>query len=302
MNKFEQLIEHIINDEQDKARALFHDIVVEKSRDIYEGLADQELLGQENDKVNKEPVEDLMAEVEADEIGETMAEEMNDMAEEAHDMEDDEADMDVEPAELGGDEPEGEVGEEELEDRVFDLESELDELRAEFDALMAQEEGEPEHADLDSDEEHGEEDMGDMDKMGDMDEMEPEDKPAFGEAKSVKKTATETMREYVEKVSMPNNKNEGGEVGKGHSASVNTKSTVAGKNDMGGTTANIGKGGAEGNPDGNSPKGAAKTKGDLPHANNFENVPGANTKGYSDKKSAKTGEEGQVAKHSPVAK
>lgn len=29
MNKYEQLIEHIINDEEDKARALFHQIVVE---------------------------------------------------------------------------------------------------------------------------------------------------------------------------------------------------------------------------------------------------------------------------------
>ena len=31
MNKFEQLIEHIINDEDEKARELFHNIVVEKS-------------------------------------------------------------------------------------------------------------------------------------------------------------------------------------------------------------------------------------------------------------------------------
>jgi len=43
MNKYEQLIEHIINDEEAKARALFHEIVVEKSRDIYESLMDEEL-------------------------------------------------------------------------------------------------------------------------------------------------------------------------------------------------------------------------------------------------------------------
>jgi hypothetical protein len=36
MNKFEQLIEYVINDEDQKARALFHDIVVGKSREIYE--------------------------------------------------------------------------------------------------------------------------------------------------------------------------------------------------------------------------------------------------------------------------
>ena len=34
-NKYEQLVEFIINDETDKARELFHTIVVEKSRDIY---------------------------------------------------------------------------------------------------------------------------------------------------------------------------------------------------------------------------------------------------------------------------
>ena len=41
-NKFEQLLELLINEEQDKAEALFHEIVVEKSRDIYENLADSE--------------------------------------------------------------------------------------------------------------------------------------------------------------------------------------------------------------------------------------------------------------------
>ena len=33
--KFEQLIEFVINDDEQKARELFHEIVVEKSREIY---------------------------------------------------------------------------------------------------------------------------------------------------------------------------------------------------------------------------------------------------------------------------
>ena len=41
-NKFEQLLELLINEENDKAEQLFHEIVVEKSRDIYENLADSE--------------------------------------------------------------------------------------------------------------------------------------------------------------------------------------------------------------------------------------------------------------------
>ena len=42
MNRFEQLIEYVINDEEQKARELFHDIVVAKSREIYENLMQEE--------------------------------------------------------------------------------------------------------------------------------------------------------------------------------------------------------------------------------------------------------------------
>ena len=42
MNNFEQLIEYVINDDEAKARELFHQIVVDKSRAIYEELMNQE--------------------------------------------------------------------------------------------------------------------------------------------------------------------------------------------------------------------------------------------------------------------
>ena len=41
--KFEQLIDLIINENEEQAKALFHDIVVEKSREIYESMMDEEL-------------------------------------------------------------------------------------------------------------------------------------------------------------------------------------------------------------------------------------------------------------------
>jgi len=41
-DKFEQLIEYVINDDEQKARELFHQIVVEKSRTIYESLMEEE--------------------------------------------------------------------------------------------------------------------------------------------------------------------------------------------------------------------------------------------------------------------
>ena len=49
MNKFEQLIEYVINDDDAKARELFHDIVVEKSREIYENLMNEENLEEESE-------------------------------------------------------------------------------------------------------------------------------------------------------------------------------------------------------------------------------------------------------------
>ena len=40
--KFEQLLDLIVNEEMEKANELFHEIVVEKSRDIYENLIAEE--------------------------------------------------------------------------------------------------------------------------------------------------------------------------------------------------------------------------------------------------------------------
>ena len=55
--KFEQLIELIINENEDKARALFHDIVVEKSREIYENMMEAEE-SKEEDEEDEEDKED----------------------------------------------------------------------------------------------------------------------------------------------------------------------------------------------------------------------------------------------------
>ena len=41
-NKFEKLLDYLVNEEMDKANELFHEIVVEKSRTIYENLISEE--------------------------------------------------------------------------------------------------------------------------------------------------------------------------------------------------------------------------------------------------------------------
>ena len=286
MNKYEQLIEHIINDETDKARELFHTIVVEKSRDIYENLIDE----QDLDEVGGNQVEDLVDEITIDEQGMTEEEESEEGADEAPAM-----DAEEMPSEEGHEEAE-------IEDRVVDLEDALDELKAEFDALMAGEEHEEHempgiHGDKDADEMEGmmyQEEQSEFFEAKDEDEEDKEDKD--DEEKEV-------VKEYVEKVAAPSNKTEGGEVGKGGSANVNKASTVAGKNDMGGSSANIAKGGAEANPDGTSPKATVKPKGELKGAGSYENVPGAKAgQAYAKKETAVKAEVGGVNKTSPLAK
>ena len=286
MNKYEQLIEHIINDETDKARELFHTIVVEKSRDIYENLIDE----QDLDEVGGNQVEDLVDEITIDEQGMTEEEESEEGADEAPAM-----DAEEMPSEEGHEEAE-------IEDRVVDLEDALDELKAEFDALMAGEEHEEHempgiHGDKDADEMEGmmyQEEQSEFFEAKDEDEEDKEDEDA---------EEKEVVKEYVEKVAAPSNKTEGGEVGKGGSANVNKASTVAGKNDMGGSSANIAKGGAEANPDGTSPKATVKPKGELKGAGSYENVPGAKAgQAYAKKETAVKTEVGGVNKTSPLAK
>jgi hypothetical protein len=259
MNKYEQLIEHIINDESDKARELFHNIVVEKSRDIYESLIDESDL---EETIGGNQVSDLVDEVTIDEQGISEEEEEMDVMDMDSDEEmdfDDSGDLDSHEEEHG-----------DVEDRVQDLESALDELKAEFDALMAGEEAEEEAMPGI----HGDEEV-------DMDMMEAE------ECDEEEEVEESIVREYVEKVSAPSN-TEGAD---------NKTSIVAKKNDMGGTSANIVKGGTE------NGAGKVSPKGKLPHADQYENVPGAKAgNAFAKKESAKTKEEGGVAKQSPLAK
>ena len=304
MNKYEQLIEHIINDDEAKARALFHDIVVEKSRDIYESLMDEEYAEED---IGGNQVQGLVDEISMDEtdgIGEGDDEDDGEL-----DMGDEEGDMD-DMGDMGG--------EEDLEQKVMDLESELEALKAEFESLMGDEGSE--------DDDMG--DMGDMD-MGDMgdeesdeeefrmmeaedDEEEDDDEEEMTESRRpMQKTAVDLMREYVEKISAPSN-TEFTPVGTGAGGDKpagNTNNPLAGKNDMGGTAQNIAKGGNESAPDGQRPNGKAggflKGAQEIDVAKRNVNKPGGN-KGaqnwYSNKAKAKSGE-GQTTDGSvPVQK
>ena len=154
MNKFEQLIEYVINDEEAKARELFHDIVVEKSRAIYEEMMEEETLEEESthdeDEKAEKAGEKVTKDIEYDDkkdreekMDESMDETMG--GDQADDLIDD---IEVEEEGITMEE---EDGEEDLEDRVVDLEDKLDELMAEFEALMGGEGGEEEESEVEMD-------------------------------------------------------------------------------------------------------------------------------------------------------
>ena len=268
-NKLEQMLEKLVNNDRSGADELFHEFVIEKSRGIYEKMLENDLEDLEVDEAKDEEVDEASKDEEVDEATDEEVDESSDDEEtnEATDEEVDEAsDEEVDEAsdeevdenfgeitpeadpmggdaaddmmgdiEAGGEEGDmdGDMGgdEEEIEDRVVDLEDALDDLKAEFEKMMSGDkdgdEGDDDAADMDMDDE------GDEDKEEAImvpSELSVEDEaPAF----EGKKSAGEQMREYVEKVTPK----------MGDTGTDGTKSPVAGKNDMGGTTANIAKGG-----------------------------------------------------------
>ena len=224
------MLEHLVNEEQELAKELFHQIVVEKSRQIYENILSEDF-NEAKDKDEHDEDEEVEENFsfEGDDIGGDPTDDMVDELEM-----DDEEDMSMDDEESS-----------DMEDRVVDLEDAIDDLRAEFEKMMGDED------DMGSDD-MGSDDMG-MDDMG----MDDEDEMASYESDNF-------MREYIEKVGSAKMGDNG----------ANAKSIVASKNNMGGTSANIVKGGTE--SESASTKGglAAPTPKDMSTGN--INVPGGN--------------------------
>ena len=208
MNKFEQLIEFVINDDEKNAKSLFHEIVVEKSRDIYEEIMSEEEITEKKQGYKDREDEHLGAKDGA-ESGKKQS--MKDRRDDEmgkrgkRDAEHDnkqKIDDDVNESEIGGsqvddliddveaeeqgatfEDEEEEIemididvddddGEEELEDRVVDIEDKLDELMGEFEELMAQ-------VDDNTDDIEGEQDeISDIDSDTDMEQDEIDDMQA----------------------------------------------------------------------------------------------------------------------------
>ena len=249
--QFEAMLEALINDDQQSAKEIFHNIVVGKSREIYEELLAEDFSQDSGNPYGKkdEGMEEEEESMEEDgEMEEEGAEEEGAEEEGAEEEEkDSEDDAEDEPEDDGEEDPfasdeEGDDTGGDMEDRVMDLEDALEDLKAEFEQLLAGEEAE-EH------DHPGIHDMGGDDAMGGMDDM-----GAMDEEDGM------PMMEYVNKVPAPKHGDNG----------ANVKPIVAGKNDMGGTTANIAK--SFSTTSGGTQGGLLKpTSGDLTKGMNVQN-------------------------------
>jgi hypothetical protein len=171
MNRFEQLIEYVINDEEAKARELFHDIVVEKSRQIYENIMAEEAEEELDEGADEDIEEGMMGGDASDDlIDDVEMEEESDMNMEAEGDEEEEfsmsADDDGEEAEFSMGDEEGGSDEPATKDDIMNLEDKLDQLMAEFEDLMGGD-------DMGDGDGFGPDEGGDAIEMDDTNEMEP---------------------------------------------------------------------------------------------------------------------------------
>ena len=242
-NLLEQMLEHLVNEDQEKAEELFHQYVVEKSREIYDNLIEEEV-DEELDEESKDDEDDEDEAVE----------------EAAKSDEDDEDDDDVEESI------------EELDVTDLDEADPTDDLAGEVSDEMDDEEGDMDNMDMDAEEKDEEELFQDLDDIvdqlqakfdelkgdeeGDMDDMDMGDEDGEEEMKDEFDTELATVREYVEKITGGHGAEK---KGAGEAAGTVTSSVVAGKNDMGGTAGNLNqaeeaKGGSESGLTNNKPQ------------------------------------------------
>lgn len=300
--KFEQLLDLIVNEEMEKANELFHEIVVEKSRNIYENLIAEEAEEEMDEAADDEEMDESADDEEMDEGRDEDDEEMDEGREEDDEEMDESVDledsysMDEEDPEASGEEETDDFasdigatdddadldGEEGSEDQaIYDIKNAIQELEAAF-AELEQSKGMGSDTDDFGDEtddmgmDSGDADM-DMDSGDDGMQM---GKPAF-EGRRV-------TREYVEKVGNDwdksgSQKSQGQYVGAGTGEKDGSPqegrspiSSGSGKPTSGANAKNIGQHYKEADQDGQRPSGktGGLVKSPQTMTTGNQNVPG----------------------------
>lgn len=217
--KFEQLLDYLVNEETEKAEELFHEIVVEKSRTIYENLIAEEEKGEDDDEhkdkkhAQDEKVDEMFDDVEEEsvlEIGGDPADEL------INDVEFGDEEGGEEGDEGGFEMSDEEDHEDEQDERIDDLADALADLKAEFEKILS---------------------GGDMEKEPEGEEGEEDE-----DEEEVKEDEEDFLREYVDKVTDGHGAEKKGAAEKAD----NTKSPVAGENRLGGQGMKFGQGDEKG--------------------------------------------------------
>jgi hypothetical protein len=251
--KFEQLLDYLVNENMEKANELFHEIVVEKSRSIYENL-----IAEEDEEEMDESMEDDEEMDESMEDDEEMSESEEDL-EDSYSMEADDEEDGMSPHDASDDlgmdtmdldgEEDGEMGDDEGGENsaIYDIGNAIEELEAAFEKLeQAHGAG---HDDMDADSEFGDSDSEFGDEGGEEDEMEMMGSHAFENRRMT--------REYVEKVGNDWEKNSqksqgqaiGANTGESFPAPKEGKSPISsgsGKPTSGANARNLAQGGTDG--------------------------------------------------------
>lgn len=244
--KFEKLIDLIINEDQERAEQLFHEIVVEKSREIYEGLMEID-----DSELDETAAGDLMQEIEVEEEQNlAMEDEMDEGYPMEDEMDDEEVtgDFDVEGGEDFSDDGDMGSAEAATKDDIMDLEDKLDQLLAAFEEEFGSEE-----ADADDEEE----------AVDDEEEAMDDEEAAMDD---------EEVMESVEMKKVSVTHADGADSG----AKKGPLAANSGRTGMAAHPVNFSEGG-EAQP--TSPKGPsnayAKGQGQVKGAGSFKNSPGA---------------------------
>lgn len=237
MSKFEQLLDFIVNEDHEAANALFHEIVVEKSRTIYENIIaeeedeeedecygeasedEDESMDEAADDEEDETIESMFGEAEEDDEEDDEEDEGEDdfpVQDQTDDFEDDTeddafGDLGDEDDDMDGD-MDDDMDEPADKGDIQNLEDQLEELKAQFEKLMSEvdKDGDGDHDMTDhdmADDGMGSDHMGmggyEGNEEGMMEASDDEDEDEEDESMKesrMPKSQGERMREYIEKV------------------------------------------------------------------------------------------------------
>lgn len=285
--KFEQLLDLVVNEDMDKANELFHEIVVEMSKEIYENMIAQE---QDVDDMD-ESVEEAMDDEEVDEGMhgmDDMDEGMDDMEEGMHGMDDMEETMyDMDEAMAGGDPSDQFVDDtedtslqtamsDEMEDdessEIMDLKSQLNDIQNKIEQILDMEKDEPYHAD----------DLADIEGEEDGEEEDEEEEDDEEYKKQMAMEQRRMTREYREKVTAGHGAERKGSAEEGSVNKHSPVSSAKGRPTSDANGKNLVQGGEE---TGKGGMGVLKKGGEFVPSGT-QNVGSTKTKGYTNKVSA----------------